>query len=105
MGLQDIDPKIQNSTALQFSYVDSTNSVPGQNFEQHGDRKGHATSGHQVGSNPVIAAMILPQRTSVPGTLFLVLSWDLCFCFHRVFSLYYVLNSLLAFFSQNILLL
>jgi AMP deaminase len=74
MGLQDIDPKIQNSTALQFSSIDSTNSVLGQNFEQHGDRKGHATLGHQVGSNPVIATMILPQRTSVPGTLFLVLS-------------------------------
>lgn len=74
MGLQDIDPKIQNSTALQFSSVDSTNSVPGKKLEQHGDRKGHATSGHQVGSNPVIATMILPQRTSVPGTPFLVLS-------------------------------
>ncbi|XP_024466816.1 AMP deaminase isoform X3 [Populus trichocarpa] len=67
--INDIDPKIQNSTALQFSYVDSTNSVPGQNFEQHGDRKGHATSGHQVGSNPVIATMILPQRTSVPESI------------------------------------
>lgn len=67
--INDIDPKIQNSTALQFSYVDSTNSVPDQNFEQHGDRKGHATSGHQVGSNPVIAAMILPQRTSVPESI------------------------------------
>lgn len=67
--LNDIDPKIQNSTALQFSSADSTNSVPGQNFEQHGDRKGHATSGHQVGSNPVIATMILPQRTSVPESI------------------------------------
>ncbi|XP_061976469.1 probable AMP deaminase isoform X2 [Populus nigra] len=67
--INDIDPKIQNSTALQFSSVDSTNSVPDKNFEQHGDRKAHATSGHQVGSNPVIATMILPQRTSVPESI------------------------------------
>uniref|UniRef100_A0A6M2EHV2 AMP deaminase n=1 Tax=Populus davidiana TaxID=266767 RepID=A0A6M2EHV2_9ROSI len=67
--INDIDPKIQNSTALQFSSVDSTNSVPDQNFEQHVDRRGHATSGHQVGSNPVIATMILPQRTSVPESI------------------------------------
>lgn len=67
--INDIDPKIQNSSALQFSSVDSTNSVPGQNFEQHVDRRGHATSGHQVGSNPVIATMILPQRTSVPESI------------------------------------
>lgn len=78
MGLQDIDSKIQNSTALQFSSVDSTNSVPSQNLgvgaEQHGDRKVHATSGHRVGSNPIIDTMILPQRTSLSGTLFPVLS-------------------------------
>ncbi|KAJ6356149.1 hypothetical protein OIU78_004287 [Salix suchowensis] len=65
--VNDIDSKIQNSTALQFSYVDSMNSVPGQNLgagaEQHGDRKVHATSGHRVGSNPIINTMILPQRT------------------------------------------
>ncbi|XP_011006583.1 PREDICTED: probable AMP deaminase isoform X2 [Populus euphratica] len=67
--MNDIDPKIQNSTTLQFSSVDSTNSVHGQNFEQHGDGKGHATSGHQVGSNPVVATMILPQRTSVPESI------------------------------------
>ncbi|KAF9673500.1 hypothetical protein SADUNF_Sadunf10G0030700 [Salix dunnii] len=71
--INDIDSKIQNSTALQFSFVDSTNSVPGQNLgagaEQHGDRKVHATSGHRVGGNPIIDTMILPQRTSVSESI------------------------------------